>query len=232
VCHYSIPVPLCQCCVSLSVWQYWAPWDVAQVSQWSVQEQWKCSSWCACNVNQYKRAYICTIFLHVLKGQCHEIFDFWFFSWNSFPQAHEYTTISQQHKRNWWQNLPSLSLRPVANLPPVSLKLVMHLVLRISPRISEKNLDDPNVIFRGLGKGDSWKKTWSKKSRDTVPLIEGSGKMQAARPYLHRASLVYTPQRHQRILPLLNVRRSTKSSCQVPLWTYLYSFLRLFHEFG
>ncbi len=31
-----------------------------------------------------------------LKGQCHEIFDFWFFAWNSFPQAPEYTitTIS------------------------------------------------------------------------------------------------------------------------------------------
>ncbi len=26
-----------------------------------------------------------------LKGQCHEIFDFCFFSWNSFPQAPEYT---------------------------------------------------------------------------------------------------------------------------------------------
>ncbi len=24
---------------------------------------------------------------HMLKGQCHEIFDFWFFSWISFPQA-------------------------------------------------------------------------------------------------------------------------------------------------
>ncbi len=135
---------------ALSVWQYWASWDVAQVSQWSVQGQCKCSSWCACNVYQYKRAYICTIFLHVLKGQCHEIFDFWFFSWISFPQAPEYT-ISQQHKRNWWQNLP-----------PVSLKLVVHLVLRISPRISEKIRDDPNVIFRGFREGDSWKKPEAK----------------------------------------------------------------------
>ncbi len=30
-------------------------------------------------------------FLHCLKGQCHEIFDFWFFSWISFSQAPEYT---------------------------------------------------------------------------------------------------------------------------------------------
>ncbi len=28
---------------------------------------------------------------HALKGQCHEIFDFWFFSWISFPQALECT---------------------------------------------------------------------------------------------------------------------------------------------
>ncbi len=26
-----------------------------------------------------------------LKGQCHEIFCFWFFSWTSFPQASDYT---------------------------------------------------------------------------------------------------------------------------------------------
>ncbi len=29
-----------------------------------------------------------------LKGQCHEIFDFCFFSWISFPQASEYTTTA------------------------------------------------------------------------------------------------------------------------------------------
>ncbi len=41
------------------------------------------------------------------------------------------------------------------NLPPVSLTPVVHLDLRISPRIFEKNLNDPNVIIRGLGEGDS-----------------------------------------------------------------------------
>jgi hypothetical protein len=43
----------------------------------------------------------------------------------------------------------------VANLPPVSLTPVVHLDLRISPRIFEKILNDPNVIIRGLGEGDS-----------------------------------------------------------------------------
>jgi hypothetical protein len=37
-----------------------------------------------------------------LKGQCHEIFDFWFFSWISFPQASEYTTTAIS---NFFENL-------------------------------------------------------------------------------------------------------------------------------
>ncbi len=41
------------------------------------------------------------------------------------------------------------------NLPPVSLTPVVHLDLRISPRIFEKFRNDPNVIFRGLREGDS-----------------------------------------------------------------------------
>jgi hypothetical protein len=44
----------------------------------------------------------------------------------------------QQHKRYWWLNLPPMSLRPVANFLPVLLIPVVHLDLRISPRIFEK----------------------------------------------------------------------------------------------
>ncbi len=61
----------------------------------------------------------------------------------------------QQHKWNWWKNLL-----------PVSLTPVVHLDLRISPQIFDKIWNDPNVIFRGF-----MKKTLSKNSRDTVPLI-------------------------------------------------------------
>jgi hypothetical protein len=43
-------------------------------------------------------------------------------------------------------NLPPATLTPAANL---------HLDLRISPRILEKIRNDPNVIIRGLGEGDS-----------------------------------------------------------------------------
>ncbi len=60
-------------------------------------------------------------------------------------------------------NLPPVSLTPVANLPPVSttqgelvaLTPVVHLDLRISPRIFDKIRNDPKVILRGLGEGDS-----------------------------------------------------------------------------
>ncbi len=41
------------------------------------------------------------------------------------------------------------------NLPPVSLTPVVQFDLRISPRIFEKIRDDPNVIIRSLGEGDS-----------------------------------------------------------------------------
>jgi hypothetical protein len=61
----------------------------------------------------------------------------------------------------------------VANLPPVSLIPVVHLYLRISPQIFEKIRNGPNKILWGLGETDSWKKTRSKKSRDTVPLNLG-----------------------------------------------------------
>jgi hypothetical protein len=40
---------------------------------------------------------------------------------------------------------------PVANLPLLSFISVVHLHLRISPRIFEQILNDPSVIFGGLG---------------------------------------------------------------------------------
>ncbi len=116
-----------------------------------------------------------TIFL--LKGQCHEIFDFWFFSWISFPQAPEYTirAVSNFSKirgdiRSSRCTTAPVSLTPVANLPPVPLILVVHLDLRISPRAFEEIKNGPNGILWGWGKTVSWKKTRVKKSRDAVPL--------------------------------------------------------------
>jgi hypothetical protein len=47
---------------------------------------------------------------------------------------------------------------------------LLHLELRISPRIFEKILHGPNRILMGLGETDSWKNLTSK-YRCTVPLI-------------------------------------------------------------
>ncbi len=55
------------------------------------------------------------------------------------------------------------------HLPPLSTTPVVHLELRISPRIFEKIQNGPNGILRGLGETDSWKNQKSK-SHDTVPL--------------------------------------------------------------
>ncbi len=60
-----------------------------------------------------------------------------------------------------------MSFPPVANLPPMSFVAVVHLDLRISPQIFEKNRNDPNFIFEGLGEDDS-AKILKQKSRDTV----------------------------------------------------------------
>jgi hypothetical protein len=55
------------------------------------------------------------------------------------------------------------------HLPPVSTTPVVHLELRIPPRIFEKIRNGPNDILRGLGKLIH-EKTRSRKSRDTVTL--------------------------------------------------------------
>jgi hypothetical protein len=57
----------------------------------------------------------------------------------------------QQHVRNWWQNLPPVSLIPVAILPPVSWIRVVHLDLRIF----EKIRNGPNGTLWGWEETDS-----------------------------------------------------------------------------
>ncbi len=82
------------------------------------------------------------LFAH-LKGQCHEIFCFWFFSWISFPPAPEYpirtvsnfsenlqsqVKVHHQYQQHRWQILPPvlLVLLIPANLPPVSMTSVAN----------------------------------------------------------------------------------------------------------
>jgi hypothetical protein len=64
------------------------------------------------------------------------------------------------------ENLPPVSTTPaelvakfaagvVDNGGKFAMPTVVHLDLQISPRFFEKIRNDPSVIFRGLGKGDS-----------------------------------------------------------------------------
>ncbi len=114
-----------------------------------------------------------TCFASAKKGKCHETFAFSFFSWTHFTQAPEY--LLGPFEFCWRkkiveifaaQGAPPVSLTLVANgkNPPVSTTTVMHLDLRISPRIFEKIRNEPNVIFMVLEDDDSWKKNLKQKS--------------------------------------------------------------------
>ncbi len=65
------------------------------------------------------------------------------------------------------ENLPLVSMTPVVKFVRGDVDTGVHLYLWISPR---KNSKWPYCYFQGLGGRWFIKKTWSKKSRDTVPL--------------------------------------------------------------
>jgi hypothetical protein len=65
--------------------------------------------------------------------------------------------------------IKTLLIEDFFHLPPVSTALVVHLELRISPQIFEKFETTLMVYSRAWGKLIH-KKTWSQKSRGTVPL--------------------------------------------------------------
>ncbi len=60
------------------------------------------------------------------------------------------------------------STTPAVDLLPVSM--VVHLELKIFPQIFKQIWKGPNGILKGLGEKLFMKKTWSQKSRGTVPL--------------------------------------------------------------
>ncbi len=147
-----------------------------------------------------------------LKGQCHEIFDVWFFSWISFPQAPEYTIravsnffensrrysqLKVHHRCHWhrWQMEKIFNQEKFSYFLNFSFTFKFTLrcqpsdiVLTTCPRcrwyrgwctltwqyLSEfsKKIETVLTVYRYSG---AWgkmihEKTWSKKSRDTVPL--------------------------------------------------------------
>ncbi len=86
-----------------------------------------------------------SLVLNCLKGQCHELFYFRFFSWISFPEAPEYIIRAVS---NFFENLTC------EYLSEFSKKCEMIL-----------------MSFKGLGGKWFTKITWSKKSRDSVLFI-------------------------------------------------------------
>ena len=94
------------------------------------------------------------------KGQCNEIFD-GFFHESVSPKPPVSTTQAELVAKfaagvvDTGGKFATGVVDTGGNLPPVSLTHVVHLDLRISPRIIEKIRNDPNVIIRGLGEGDS-----------------------------------------------------------------------------
>ena len=60
--------------------------------------------------------------MNFLKGQCHEIFDFWFFSSISFPQAYEYTSTAIS---NFFEN-SRIYLRLKVHHQPDIVQIISH----------------------------------------------------------------------------------------------------------
>ncbi len=65
------------------------------------------------------------------------------------------------------KNLSPMSLTPSNSLSPVLLTPLINIHSRLSWRIFEKSRNDPNVLLRGPGDTDSWKKLRSKISCQT-----------------------------------------------------------------
>ncbi len=118
-----------------------------------------------------------------LKGQCHEIFCFWFFSWISFPQASDYTIRAENFERKFAeifaaQGLPTVSTTPVAICHrrrwhrcrwyrwQICHRCRWHrwctLTCEYLREFWKKLEMILYVIIRGLGEGDSWKKPEAK----------------------------------------------------------------------
>ncbi len=93
-----------------------------------------------------------------LKGTVPRDFRLQVVLWNQFPPS---PWISHEGRFEFFRKFAEIFLAqgapPAANLPPVSLLLGVLLDLRITLRIFEKILNDPNVIIRGLGEDEPWK---------------------------------------------------------------------------
>jgi hypothetical protein len=80
-----------------------------------------------------------------LKGQCHEIFCFWFFFMNQFPPSSRVFHLDRFEFFRKFANLPPVSTTPAAKLPPVSTTPVANL-----PPVSATPVANFSTIFASV----------------------------------------------------------------------------------
>ncbi len=143
--------------------------------------------WCPCVVyEEWTLRLIISQYINLrnpFKGQCHEIFCFWFFSWISFPPAPEYPNRTFS---NFFENSRRYSQvkvhRRYQRTGGASWAANIYANFR-------KNSKRPwyNII-RGLVETDPWRKPEVGKSRGTVPL---KYVVQGRQPFQHSSSILF-----------------------------------------
>ncbi len=106
-----------------------------------------------------------------LKGQCHEIFWFWFFSWISFLPAPEYGTVFLRLFKFVWkfaniftsQGAPPVSRTTVTNLPPVSTTLAENLPPVSTTRVANFSTSFASVVDTGSKRWEQLSNCWQLK---------------------------------------------------------------------
>ncbi len=113
------------------------------------------------------KIYVQSLLPSCLKGQCHEIFDFWFSSWISFPQAYPEHTIRavlifffNLAEILAAQGAPPVSLTPVANWKKSS---IIKVIIILFGHLWEVELTN-RYIF-------AFKFTLRSQQHDIVPII-------------------------------------------------------------
>jgi hypothetical protein len=100
-----------------------------------------------------------------LKGQSHEIFNFWFFSWISFPQAPEYTfrAVSNFFKNSRRNSQLKVDQRCHCHRWQICHRWRWYRWFTLTwEYLCEKIWNGPNWILWGWGGTDSWKKLEAK----------------------------------------------------------------------
>ncbi len=86
--------------------------------------------------------------INSLKGQCREIFDFWFFHESVSPSS--ITAVSNFFENSHTQLKVPVSFTPVANLPPMSLIPVSRTLAKLVAKFATGVIDTGCKFAAGL----------------------------------------------------------------------------------